>query len=80
MTGQAWLVSAGVAVLAALLYAGSCWWFPFAACWCCDGAGTHRRKDGKVFKDCWWCAGSGRRLRIGRKVFNHFNRLKKDAS
>lgn len=80
MTALAWLVSAGVAALVALLYAGSCWWFPFAACWCCSGGGRHHRKDGRVFKDCWWCAGSGRRLRIGRKVWNHFSRLRKEAS
>lgn len=61
----------------AALYAGSCWWFPYAPCWCCDGKGRHYRKDGKVLRDCKWvCKGSGRRLRIGRRLWNRYKRSK----
>jgi hypothetical protein len=52
------------------VYALSCWWWPFAHCLCCHGAGKHHRGDGKVHRLCRWCKGSGRRLRIGRRVRN----------
>jgi hypothetical protein len=66
------LVWAWGTILASILwYAGSCWWFPFGACWCCNGRGTHYRKDGKVHRVCkWWCKGQGRKLRWGRRAYN----------
>ena len=63
----------GTVVLAALFYAASCWWFPFARCRWCSGTGRWARSDGQVFRDCWWCGGLGRRWRIGRRVWNFFH-------
>jgi hypothetical protein len=61
------LVLLGLA--AVVVYAGSCWWYPFAHCrWC--GGGRRYRSDRKVFADCWACKGAGRRLRTGRRVWN----------
>jgi hypothetical protein len=68
------LIIAGVVAVVAGWYALGCWWRPLAYCLCCSGAGTHARKDGKVFRNCWWCNGSGRRWRIGRRVWNFFRR------
>jgi hypothetical protein len=76
----AWLALTGLAVAAALAYACSCWWFPYAACWCCHGDGKHQREDRKVHRLCRWCAGTGRRLRIGRRVYNHYARLRTGAT
>lgn len=59
-----------LAVVVALVYAGSCTLFPFAPCWCCKGSGKHQRGDRKVWRDCWICTGSGRRLRVGRRLWN----------
>lgn len=65
-----WLALAGAAFVCALIYAVSCWWFPFAHCSC--SGGKVMREDGKVFRVCRRCGGSGRRLRVGRRVWNHF--------
>lgn len=55
-------------------YSLSCWRWPLADCWCCDGKGKHARKDGKVFRRCRWCRGSGHRWRIGRRVYRFFRK------
>jgi hypothetical protein len=68
-----------VGVVLAVIYAGECWWFPFARCWCCGGSGKHLRKDRKVFRDCRWCRGSGRRLRVGRQVWNWWAARRREA-
>lgn len=70
-----WLVLVGLAVLAAAVYAASCWWWPFARCWRCEGAGKFSRSDGRVWRPCRWCSGTGRRLRIGRWAYNYFRRV-----
>ncbi len=62
-----------------LYYAGSCWLFPLADCFCCKGNGKHARKDRKVFRRCWWCRGSGARWRIGRRIWNYFHRKRARA-
>jgi hypothetical protein len=75
------LVWAGVVViglLAAAVYAASCWWFPFAACPRCHGTGKRTRGDGKVHRLCKRCDGTGRRLRVGRRVYNAYTR-RRDA-
>ena len=61
-------VIVGLAVLVPLAYALSCWWLPYASCWCCKRTGIHAR--GKVFRPCRICSGSGRRLRVGRRLWN----------
>lgn len=76
--GWCWAVVAA----AVSIYTGSCWWFPFGYCMCCKGRGSHKRKDGKVFRDCrhilgWGCGGTGRRLRAGRRVYNFIHKQTK---
>jgi len=71
-----WWLSAAAALAGPAMYAGSCWWFPFANCWCCKGAGRHRRKDGKVLRDCRICKGTGKRLRIGRRIWNRYKKAR----
>jgi hypothetical protein len=61
-----------LAVGLAAVYAGSCWWFPFARCLSCEGSGRRARKDGKVWRPCRRCKGSGRRMRVGRWIYNYF--------
>lgn len=53
-----------------VLYALSCWVFPFAKCVWCKGLGRHERDDRKVWRTCWRCKGVGRRIRVGRWLFN----------
>ena len=72
------LILAGL--VAALWYGGSCWWWPFAACWRCDGAGKLARSDGKVYRRCRWCKGTGRRLRVGRWAFNYVRGRRRDGT
>lgn len=67
-------------VLVGLAYAGSCWWMPYAPCWCCKRAGTHSRKDGKAFRLCRICTGTGRRLRLGRRLWNAARRRRLGTS
>lgn len=65
-----------------VIYAGSCWLWPYKKHARCDGSGKLRRDDGKVFKLCtdqWGglvrgCGGSGRTLRWGRKAYNYLYR------
>lgn len=81
MTGAQILWAVGIILVAFGWYALSCWWWPFGACFCCKGKGTHYRKDNKVHRTCrkrlcsWHspfasCGGKGRRLRWGRRVSN----------
>jgi hypothetical protein len=66
-------VIVGAAILlAAAVYAGSCWMWPFTHCPRCQGAGKLHREDRKVFRLCRRCSGSGRRLRVGRRVWEFF--------
>ena len=73
-----WLLLAGTGVLAALVYAASCWLWPYRHCHRCD-AGRIHREDRKVFRLCHRCGGTGRRLRLGRRLYNHATRLRREA-
>jgi hypothetical protein len=67
------LAATGIAtaLVAVVVYALSCWVWPFARCSVCDGRGAHSPKNNRrVSRPCWWCKGAGRRLRIGRRVAN----------
>ena len=75
-----WLLLVAALLLACLAYAGSCWWWPFAACWRCDGAGKLARRDGRVWRRCRWCRGTGQRLRTGRWVFNWLRSRRRDGT
>jgi hypothetical protein len=72
-----WLLAA--LAVAAVAYAVSCAWWPFAACGRCKGRGRHQRDDGKVWRPCRRCKGSGARLRVGRKVWNRFAKVRAAA-
>lgn len=72
-----WLL--GALVLAAIGYAASCAWWPFAHCGRCEGAGKFKRNDGKVWRACRRCKGSGTRLRVGRRIWNRFARVRNAA-
>lgn len=61
-TGGSWW-AAGAAYAGA--YVATCWWWPYAFCWCCHGKGKHFRRGGRAFRDCGVCAGRGRRFRVG---------------
>lgn len=74
------LTAIGFALALALVYAGSCWLWPFARCGVCSGNGRRSREDGRVFRLCWWCKGTGRRQRIGRRVWNRARALRRDAT
>jgi DnaJ-class molecular chaperone len=67
-------VAAGVGVLASVVYAGSCWLFPYRHCPRCRGDGKIRRTDSKVFRLCRKCQGTGRTLRVGRRLWNWWRR------
>lgn len=74
-----WLL-AGVGLLVwALVYAVSCWLWPFAHCPRCGGSGKRSRDDGRVFRLCRRCSGSGRRLRLGRRGWNAMQSRRKAA-
>lgn len=74
MTPRGIATLAGLVALVVLVYAGSCWLFPFRKCFLCKGLGRDERDDREVFRDCWWCKGTGRRLRFGRRAYNHAKR------
>lgn len=71
------LYAAGVVAVAAAGYALSCWVWPFARCWACEGTARRSRADGKVWRPCRWCRGTGRRLRVGRRLYNAATRLRR---
>jgi hypothetical protein len=75
-----YLILIGLVVIVPAGYVASCWWWPFARCWRCDGTGRFARKDGRVWRNCRRCKGSGRRLRIGRWLWNWATSLHRDAS
>jgi len=70
---RSWLVLAAIAVAMAGGYSVSCWWWPWAACRRCEGAGKLARGDGKVFRSCPRCKATGRRLRAGRWLYHTFS-------
>ncbi|WP_091644607.1 hypothetical protein [Micromonospora pallida] len=84
---------AGIALIVAVGYAGACWVRPFTACKRCTGTGiapprlwerllrrTTRPRALHGRPDCRRCTGTGLRLRIGRRAFNHFRRLRRQAT
>lgn len=77
MNATLWAVA--LAAVAGLVYAGSCWTYPFKRCGRCEGSGKRARPDGKVFNLCKRCNGNGRRLRAGRRVWNHFHHQRAKA-
>lgn len=44
-----------------------CWWFPYAPCRSCHGAGRHR--SGNYWRPCRRCRGTGRKVRLGRRIW-----------
>ncbi|MFI7587893.1 hypothetical protein ACIB24_12545 [Spongisporangium articulatum] len=51
----------------------ACRFWPYAACWRCNGTGKLPSPSGKRFRTCPRCKGTGRRLRLGRHVLNTFS-------
>jgi hypothetical protein len=68
-----------IVVILALWYIGNCWWFPFARCRRCDGAGRFMSSGRSVWRICRRCRGSGSRLRVGRRVWNYFAQTRANA-
>ena len=69
----AWLLLAGL--VAAPVYLGLCWLWPFTACRRCHGLGKKRSPFGRAHRHCWHCDGTGERLRIGRHVLNYLRSI-----
>lgn len=71
------------ATLAALVLGGgyliACAWWPFAACYGCDGDGKKRSPSGKAWRPCRRCKGSGARLRIGRRLWNAWSGVRRQS-
>jgi hypothetical protein len=67
------------AAVAGLVYAVQCWWWPFAACRRCDGAGRFRSPSGRAWRRCRRCKGSGERTRVGRRFWTWLAARKHDA-
>lgn len=72
-----WAVAA--AIVAGLIYAWHCWFWPFAACTKCDGAGKFRSASRRSWRRCRRCKGSGERVRVGRRLWTWLAARKKDA-
>lgn len=72
-----WVVLA--AVVAGLVYAVACWWWPYAACRKCEGAGRFRSPSGRAWRTCRRCKGSGTRVRVGRRLLTWLSGVKKNA-
>ncbi len=75
-----WLLLAGAGLLAGVVYAASCWLWPYTHCRRCHGLGRLQRDDRKVFRLCRRCDGTGRRLRAGRWLYNHVIKMRRDAN
>ncbi|AEA27906.1 hypothetical protein Psed_5779 [Pseudonocardia dioxanivorans CB1190] len=63
-----WVHPVAGAAFVVAAYALACWWFPYAACWCCHGSGKHRSSSGKTFRRCLVCGGRGSWWRLGRRA------------
>ena len=66
-------------VLAALVYATSCTFWPISACGRCEGTGKHRSPSGRAWRACSRCTGTGGRLRLGRRLWNFWRRRRAAA-
>lgn len=71
-----WLV-AGVAVLA--VWAVRAYFWPYAPCRWCKGAGTNRGSSRKRFGDCRWCGGTRKRQVFGSKAVHRAVRSARSA-
>lgn len=77
---RATITATGIALVALLLYAGSCIVRPFRDCWVCDGAAHHRSKRNPALsRPCRWCKATGKRLRLGRRAWNRARRTARQA-
>lgn len=75
------LTATGVILAALVAYALSCWVWPFADCWRCNGAGHHRPTGNrKLSRPCRRCKATGKRLRIGRRAWNRARRLHRETN
>jgi hypothetical protein len=74
-----WLILAGAAIVWAMVYAGSCWLWPFKPHRRCKGTGRIQRDDRKVHRLCRGCGSTGRKLRAGRWVWNYFADRRREA-
>lgn len=72
-----WAVAA--AVVGGLVYGVECWWWPFAACGKCGGAGRFRSPSGRAWRRCRRCKGSGERVRVGRKLWTWLSGVRKNV-
>ena len=72
-----WAVAAGL--VAGLVYAGHCWFLPFASCRKCEGDGKFRSKSGRSWRRCRRCKGSGERVRVGRRLWTWLASVKDKA-
>ncbi|MEU3457107.1 hypothetical protein ABZ671_26410 [Micromonospora sp. NPDC006766] len=68
-----------VPALVTLGYAGLCWVIPFKTCQRCAGTGQTTTRILRRPRACRRCD-RGTRLRFGRRVFNHFHRLRSEAT
>jgi hypothetical protein len=75
-----WVIGIGLILFLAGAYPASCWLWPFTNCGWCKGTGRKGRKDGKVWRPCRHCGGLGKRLRFGRWLFNHYVKVRRNAS
>jgi len=73
VNAASWWATAALFVGVPGVYALSCWWWPWAACRRCEGAGKLARTDGRVFRSCPRCKATGRRLRAGRWIYHAFS-------
>lgn len=72
-----WAVAAAVVTL--IVYAGHCWFRPYAACLKCKGAGKFRSASGRSWRKCRRCKGSGERIRVGRRLWTWLSATKHKA-
>ncbi|MFI6331990.1 hypothetical protein ACIBBG_27235 [Micromonospora chersina] len=78
------LLTLAIAAVAAptvvtLGYVGLCWIAPFKTCKRCAGTGHTTTPILRRPRACRRCH-RGMRLRTGRRVFNHFHRLRAEAT
>ena len=72
MTDQQWMMSAGIAAVAGLLYYASLRLYPYTKCRWCDGVGRKRMPGLKRFwGECHACSGRGRKQRLGARLLHY---------
>jgi hypothetical protein len=73
------IAATAILTLITLGYAGLCWVKPFKPCNRCAGTGRTTTRILHRPRVCRRCD-HGHRLRTGRRVFNHFHRLRAEAT